>query len=549
MSLPDELRAVIKGEVLDDAQTLETYSRDASLFVIKPEAVVYPKDAEDIKALVRFVNEKRAAGDDVSLTPRSGGTDMSGGPLSSSIVVGVTVHMNKLLELGDEYAVVEPGMFYRDFDKETLKRGLILPSYTASREICTVGGMVGNNSGGEKNLKYGKTARWVQELTMVLHDGEEHVFRPLKQDELEEKLHEQSLEGDIYRKIHALVTENAALISSKKPKVEKNSAGFALWDVIDRERGLFDITKILTGSQGTLGIFTRIKFGLVKPKAHSALVVMFMRDLSELGKIVNEVRTHDPESFESYDDHTFELGVKYFPEFAAQMKAGLVKLGIQFMPEMWMAMTGGVPKLVLLAEFTDETPEGALAKAQKCAADVDEKFDIKLRIAKNDAEAKKYWVIRRESFNLLRKKVHGLRTAPFIDDLVVPPHHLPEFLPKLEAILNEYDFTFTIAGHIGDGNFHIIPLMDTGKPDTARIIDELSHRVYSLVLEYEGSISGEHNDGLIRTPYLEQMFGQEMVGLFAEIQKIFDPNDIFNPGKKGSVTFDEAMTHLDTHVH
>src|SRR5690606_36770358 len=114
-------------------------------------------------------------------------------------------------------------------------------------------------------------------------------------------------------------------------KVEKNSAGFALWDVYDRERGIFDITKIFTGSQGTLGIFTKIKFELVKPKPHSALVVMFMRDLSELGKIVNEVRKHEPESFESYDDHTFELAVKYFPEFAAQMKAGLLKLGIQSM--------------------------------------------------------------------------------------------------------------------------------------------------------------------------------------------------------------------------
>jgi len=153
--------------------------------------------------------------------------------------------------------------------------------------------------------------------------------------------------------------------------------------------------------------------------------------------------------------------------------------------------------------------------------------------------------VRRESFNLLRKKVVGRRTAPFIDDFVVPPLKLPEFLPKLEAILSTYDLTYTIAGHVGDGNFHIIPLIDPRRADTARMIDELSHKVYDLVLIYQGSITGEHNDGLVRTPYVEKMFGTDMYNLFVQVKKIFDPLNIFNPGKKVGTTFAEALRHLD----
>ncbi|MBY0293745.1 FAD-binding oxidoreductase, partial [Patescibacteria group bacterium] len=166
MSLADDLRKLVRGEVEDSPETLEQYSRDASLFVVKPAVVFKPKDATDVGIAVRYaVHQKEISPDSkVSLTARSAGTDMSGGPLGTSIVVDMTTHFDKVIEIGDEYAVVEPGVYFRDFDAQTQKKNLELPSYTASRQINTVGGMVGNNSGGEKNLKYGKTARYVEEL-------------------------------------------------------------------------------------------------------------------------------------------------------------------------------------------------------------------------------------------------------------------------------------------------------------------------------------------------------------------------------------------------
>ena len=550
-ALSDDIKKVIRGDVETDSAVLEKYSRDASLFVEKPEVVVHPKDTADICALVEFVAErKKTPKVHLSLTARAAGTDMSGGPLTDSIVVDTTKYFNKIISVGSMQAVVEPGMFFRDFDKETQKQNLELPSYTASRELNTVGGMVANNSGGEKNLKYGKTARYVQELEMVLADGKVHTLKNLEGDELKRKLAEESFEGGIYRKISKLVgtPEHKKIIEEHKPTVEKNSSGYALWDIGDGTTSL-NLARLMVGSQGTLGIITKIKFSLVHPMPYSSMVVLFLDSLSQLGEVVPQVLAHKPDSFESYDDHTFQLAVKYFPEFAKQMKAGIISLGISFLPEMWMLLTGGIPKLVLMVEFRAHTQHEAFEQAQKLAAEIKkDKSHIGVRIAKNEKAARKYWVIRHESFNLLRQKVRGKRTAPFIDDFVVPPLKLPEFLPKLEKILSGYKMTYTIAGHVGDGNFHIIPLVDPKSPDTARMIDELSHKVYSLILEYHGSISGEHNDGLIRTPYVEQMFGPEMYALFFQVNQIFDPLDIFNPGKKVGTNFSDALSHLDLPV-
>lgn len=526
MSLADELRSIVKGEVLDDTDTRETYSRDASLFKVVPAVVVRPKDVADVQALVRYASEHPG----VSLTPRSAGTCMSGGPLTQSVVVDMMAHFTKVIEVGDGYAVVEPGVYFRDFDRETKKKGLELPSYTASREICAVGGMVGNNAGGEKHLKYGKTDAYVEELEVVMADGEVHVLRADAKDPYMDLL-------------KPLLQKNKALIEAHKPHVRKNSSGYALWD-LDPENP--NLARLMVGAQGTLGIVTKIKFKLVKPKPYAAMAVMFVKDLHELGALVPGVLAYQPDSFESYDDHTFTLATKYFFEFAKQMKIGFIGLGLAFLPELLMVLFGGVPKLVLLAEFRADTQEEATRKAEKLARDLRRHVrHVGVRVARTERAARKYWVVRRESFSLLRKKVKGKRTAPFIDDFVVPPPTLPLFLPRLQKILDEYGLLYTVAGHVGDGNFHIIPLIDPTDSRMAHVIEELSKRVYDLVLEYQGSISGEHNDGLVRTPFVEQMFGHEMYVLFEEVKKLLDPKTIFNPGKKVGTTFTQAAPYLD----
>ncbi len=542
-----------KGEVRIDDETLVKYSRDASIFEIKPACVVNPKDQKDVETLVKFVNQNKKNYSELCITARSAGTDMSGGALGESIIADFTSHFHHILSVSSlqpvgrsttaGFAVVEPGVFYRDFEQKTLEQNLLLPCYTASKSLNTVGGMVANNSAGEKSLSYGQTKDYVDEVTMVMSNGESCVFGELDEKQLEQKLKLSTFEGDIYRKTFRLIKDNYERIQLAKPTTSKNSAGYLLWEVWNKSK--FNLAKLITGSQGTLGLITKIKFKLVRPKPKSELLVIFLKDLKNLGDVVSTVVSYKPESFESFDDHTFKLAMKFFPDMLKRMKGNLIFLGLQFLPELWMTLTGGVPKLILIAEFTGDTEVEIYQKILMAEKEVQAKFKLKTHITKNAQEAQKYWTVRRESFSLLRQHTHGLSTAPFIDDIVVHPKELPQFLPELNTILNKYpSLIYTIAGHAGDANFHIIPLMDLTKPDQREIIPKLADEVYDLVLKYKGSITAEHNDGIIRSPYLEKMFGPDITKLFAEVKQIFDPQNIFNPGKKVGGSLSYAMAHI-----
>jgi len=335
--LKNEIGKLIEGDVFDDKETLAAYSHDASIFELTPTLVVAPKTRNDIKALVKFASER----EDVSLTVRSGGSDMTGGPLSESVVIDVNKYLNKILEVkapaksanspeaslqtkdNNEkygYAVVEPGVWYRDFDSQTRRVDLFLPSYPASRDLCTVGGMVANNAGGEKTLAYGKTEDYVLALKVVLSDGNEYEIKPLTKAELDMKMKLNSFEGLFYRDMFKLVSENNDLIKNARPQVRKNSAGYYLWNVWDEQAQIFDLTKLIVGSQGTLGIIVEIKFSLMPVQANSGLVVGFLRDLSHLGEMVVELGALKPVSIESYDDKTLRLALHFFRDLLKVIK-------------------------------------------------------------------------------------------------------------------------------------------------------------------------------------------------------------------------------------
>jgi FAD/FMN-containing dehydrogenase len=457
--------------------------------------------------------------------------------------------MNRVVEIADGYAVGEPGLYYRDFEHETRKvHNQVLPSYPASRELCALGGIVNNNSGGERTLEYGKTEKYVDELEVVLSDGSVTSFKPLTEAELAEKKGLDTFEGRIYRDMDELLTKNAEPIKAAKPKVSKNSAGYAIWNVKDETKKTFDLAQLVTGAQGTLALTTKMKLRLVREQGYRSMLVIFLSDPALLPEIVRRVLPYNPESFESYDDTTFKLAVRFLPEMLRQMGFwSAVRLGLSFFPEMLMALTGGIPKLVLMAEFSEDTHEMALGAARGAEAAV-MPLRVQTSIKKNERAAEKYWRVRRESFALLRKNSNGLYAAPFIDDFVIPPEKYPEFWPQLTELLNKYKdrFIYTVAGHIGNGNFHSIPLMDLSRPEVRDVILELSPKVYELVLKYGGSTTGEHNDGIIRTPYLPMQFGDEVVKLFEETKRIFDPENIFNPGKKVGGTFADIERSLIT---
>lgn len=542
--LAGKLKNLIAGDVAEDEGTLAAFSHDTSLFEVKPDVVVYPKTAEDVSKLVKFVSENKDKYPGLSLTARSAGTDMGGGSINDSIIVAFGKYFNHGPTISGQVATTEPGVFYRDFEKETLKHNLIFPSYPASRDICGMGGIINNNAGGEKSLFYGKTEKYVKRIKVVLSDGNTYEIQPLTKSQLQQKVGLKTHEGEVYTKMYKLIKENYEEIMKCKPSVSKNSAGYNLWDVWEEEKGTFDLTRLWVGAQGTLGLLLEADIQLVPVHKHREMMVVFLHDLSHLGQIINEVLPLLPESFEAYDDNTLKLALKFFPEFAKQLGTkGVLQTGIEFLPEFFMVLSGGLPKLVLQIDFTGDD----LGELQDKIAKLKEKLKPlhpKTRIAVEKQE-EKYWAIRRESFNLLRQKIRDKHTAPFVDDFVVAPEYLPEFLPKVNALFKKYkSLIYTVAGHIGNGNFHIIPLMDITKKSQRDIIPRLGQEVYDLVLSYHGSTTGEHNDGLVRTPYLEQMFGRKMVTLFEKTKEIFDPQNIFNPRKKVHGSLEYAMKHI-----
>lgn len=539
------------GELDNSAETKEFYSHDASMFEIMPEMIASPKTAEDVATLVKFVADNKKDNPNLSLTARSAGTDMSGAAINDSIIVDFNKHLTQLISMDATQAVVQPGMFFRDFDAETIKFDALLPSYPASRDLCSVGGMVNNNSGGEKSLEFGKTDKYVPEMKFVFADGIERIVKPLSKTQLIAKMGQDDFEGRVYKNLFELIEANYDTIKAAKPNVSKDSTGYHLWNVWDRETGVFDLTQAIIGAQGTLGFVTEATIKLVPRPKHSGLLVLFLRDIDDLGELIATVVKHKPASFEGFDDQTLMLAIKFMPSFLSFLgPVKFIHLLFTLIPEGFQ-MLRGFPKLVLMIEFTADTEDEVRGKIRALHAEL-KPFKARYEINgfeedPTEGASEKFWILRRRSFQLLRSKVKDKHTAPFIDDFVVNPQYLPEFFPQLRAIIKKYKLFATIAGHMGDGNFHIIPLMKLEDPkDRAKLLPAMKE-VDTLVLKYKGSLSGEHNDGLVRGPWLKDMYGEEVLNLFKQTKTIFDPDHIFNPRKKANATWEYSFSHIRDH--
>lgn len=540
--------AGFEGEIDASAAAKDFYSHDASLFEVRPELVVSPTSSDDVVALVRTIIKHKARDPSLSVTARSAGTDMSGGAINDSVIADFTKHFTKILSVTATTARTQPGVYYRDFEKQTFKKGALLPPYPASRDMCTIGGMVNNNSGGEKSLQYGKTDNFVTELKVVLSDGNEYVVKPLTRKELDAKMKKKNFEGDLYRRTFNLLEKHYDILQAARPKVTKDSTGYHLWNVWNRDTGVFDLTKLFVGAQGTLGLTTEMKFRLVKAPKHSGTLVIFLRDLGQLGNMINKVLTHNPATFEGFDNYTLMLSFKLFFSFHKLIGwKETFRLALMLIPNALMLFRG-IPKMVLLVEFNGDSPEEVADKVRAMRLDL-KAFRHKALFEEdeNEAKARKFWIMRRASFKLLREKVKDKHTAPYIDDLVVNPEHLPEFLPRLRKILKKYNLLATIAGHMGDGNFHVIPLMKLEDKKERAKLEPSMREVNKLILKYGGSLSGEHNDGLVRGPWLEEMYGKEVVKIFREVKDLYDPKNIFNPHKKVDATWDYSFSHVRAH--
>lgn len=520
------LQEHIVGEVLSASNVRKYFSTDGSIFEMTPSMVVYPKNVSDVRKVTRFSWQLSEKGHVLPLTARGRGSDQSGAAIGKGIVMVFPAHMNRLLELDTKQrlARVQPGINYLAFQEAVKTHGLFLPPYPSSIDYATIGGSIANNAAGEKTVKYGDTRKFVEGLEVVLADGELIQTARLNKRELNRKKGLTNFEGEIYRQLDGLITDNWDLIQQQSviPGITKNAAGYALADV-KRKDGSFDLTPLFVGSQGTLGVITEAIVRLETYVPKTSLMVICFEDLDEANRAVGELMKLRPSALEMVDKHLLETIGRISPN---RLK-GLIE--------------APYPELVLLCEFDDEHKQSAkVKKAEKMLRD----FRTSYKVSDEFEEQQKLWSIRHSAAALIAYADDNLKALPIIEDGVVPRERLKEFMTGIYAIFDKYHLEVALWGHAGDANLHMQPFLDLSKLGDRQKVMKIMDEYYELVLGLGGSTSGEHNDGRLRGLYLPKVYGEEIYQIMQDVKKIFDPYDMFNPGVKVNVKRDDLTKHM-----
>lgn len=519
-----ELSKNINGEVSTAEKTRSFFSTDGSIFKIMPGAIVYPKNEDDIVNTVKVLNWSAQEGKKISLTARGKGTDQGGGALGSGVVLVTPVHMKSLVDITKTTVTVQPGMIYSHLQGILQSHWQFLPPYPASIDFCSLGGAVANNAAGEKTLKYGATRKWVKSLRVVLSNGDVIETSRLNKKQLRKKKDQPNFEGHLYRELDNLITQNHELLSKTQLKVSKNSTGYDLWDVKGKD-GSFDLSQLIIGSQGTLGVVSEITFYTAPYNPHNTLLVGYFDDIEKAEEAVRLILPLSPSAAEMVDYHTLEFMREHKPEMLR---------GID---------SENLPKLILLIEF-DNFKQKDRNKKSKRAWKILNNFSPLVRMTEKPAEQEVLWRIRRGAAAVIWTHPGAKKALPIIEDGIVPIEKMSEYLHGAYALFKKYNIKIATWGHAGNANMHIQPFLDLGNMRDRGKIFNLTDDYYKMVIKLGGSTSAEHNDGIMRGPYLKALFGAKVYSLFEEVKDLFDPLNFLNPDVKLNVTRQDAMMRM-----
>jgi FAD/FMN-containing dehydrogenase len=516
------LQEHVQGEVMTSVDARKYFSTDASILSVVPGVIVYPRSESDVRKVARFTWQLAERGRIVPITARGAGTDQSGAALGSGILLVFPAHLHRLIEFDGKSGVVtiEPGATYGKLQQTLLTHDRFLPPFPASLEYSTIGGAVANNAGGEKSVKYGTTIDYVDALRVVLANGEVIETRRLNKKELNKKMGLSSFEGEIYRAVDALIEENLKTLDQLQLQTTKNAAGYGLAKVKLRD-GSFDLTPLFVGSQGTLGVVTQVELQTELHNPATTLIVGSFDDLQQATLALADIRafSDSPSAIEMVDGNMLKLVDTANPN----LLKGLVDKPY--------------PKVMLLIEFDDS--ERTQKKLAKKTIKVLEKYGATYEVANDPIVQDKLWQIRHASSVVGAREDGGRRALPIIEDGIVPPEKFQEYVEGLYGLFEKYHLPVALWGHAGDANLHVQPHLDLAQVGDRQIALRLIDDYYNLVISLGGSTSGQHNDGRLRAPYLEPLYGPEAYQLFEKVKKIFDPYGTLNPGVKIGVTKDD----------
>jgi FAD/FMN-containing dehydrogenase len=529
------------GEVMTSPDARRYFATDGSVFSVTPSVIVYPRGESDVRKALRFTWQLAERKRVIPVTARGAGTDQGGAALGNGIMLVFPAHMNHIVEFDSKSGVVtvEPGIIYGKLQQALQTHERFLPPFPASFEYSTVGGAVANNASGEKTVKYGDTRDYVQGLHVVLANGELIETGRLNKRELSKKLGLATFEGEIYRALDKLLEENRDFVMTMRRDVTKNAAGYALSNVRQKD-GSFDLTPLFVGSQGTLGIVTQVSMETELYNAEPILMVGHFDDIQQAQAAVLELRKLPdmPSAIEMVDDQLLDLVDKINPNLLKDV------------------VSKPFPKVVLLVEF-DTLNERALKKSVKKAEKILEKYAVHHETEEDVQQQDRLWKIRHSSATIVAHSEGNLKAVPIIEDGIVPVEKFGEYLEGVHQLFARHHLHAAVWGHAGDANLHMQPFLDLAQVGDRQKAFRLIDEYYNLVISLGGSTSGEHNDGRLRAPYLEKLYGADTYVLFQKVKQIFDPYGTLNPGVKINVTLDAikpllrqsyTMDHLYDHM-
>jgi FAD/FMN-containing dehydrogenase/Fe-S oxidoreductase len=515
-----QLKEHLKGDLLFDELHTRIYATDASVYSIKPLAVAYPKTTEDFQKLVTF-----ATTHNTSLIPRAAGTSLAGQCVGAGIIVDTSKYFTKILNFNEieKTVTIQPGVVRDELNIFLKPHGLFFSPNTSTSNRCMLGGMVGNNSSGTTSIKYGVTRDKVVSLQTVLSDGSLITFNDLNAQEINEKGKLNTLEGYIYKTVlenlQDKFTQNEIDTQFPKREIHRRNTGYAIDELLNtayfnRGEEVFNLCKLLVGSEGTLAFTTEITLKLDQlPPEETALVALHFKSISDCMETVKHTMTHDLYSCEMMD--------KTILDCTKRNKSQLENR--QFI--------SGDPLAILMCEFKSNTKDKLKKQLDAFLNDASVIKQSYHNAVLYDDDVNKAYELRKAGLGLLGNIIGDQKAVACIEDTAVTLDDLSQYIFEFSVLMEQFDQKPVYYAHAGAGEIHLRPILNLKKSEDVAQFEAITTAVAKLVKNYGGSFSGEHGDGIVRASYIPYMLGEHNYKVLQAIKKAFDPNSIFNPGK------------------
>jgi len=510
-SFERELRSSLRGDVSFDEVTLGVYATDASIYQIKPVCLVLPRDEEDTIAAMRA-----AAAHGVSILPRGAGTSLGGQAVGNSMILDFTKYMNRVVELdvAGRRARVQPGLVLDHLNAALAPHGLHFAPDPATSSRAAIGGMMGNNSSGTKSIVYGVTNDHVLECKVALADGTVLDLREFGPEEYARRsagADGGDREAQILSGFKRIIDANCDEIEKRYPKVMRRVQGYNLDSFVNTDR--WNLSRLMVGSEGTLGVFLEAKLNLEPLPRHKALCVAHFAELLEAVGTVRVILEHGPSAVEIMDS---DVLVRARKNLNIAPLCGFIQ---------------GEPAAVLIVEFFGEAQEEANRKAENLAADLRGRgLGYAWPMITEPSEQAKVWAVRKNGLGLILGMKGNRKPIPFIEDCCVPMEVLAEYIDQISGFCKARGVPVAMYAHASVGTIHVRPILDLRRSEDIEHMKAIADRAFELVTKYGGSWSGEHGDGRVRSAYLERFFGPRVYDAFRQVKRLFDPAGLMNPG-------------------